>query len=54
MFPFEAMPTAAQYIAEIPPATILCCVRAVVLRSASLTDLSFDLGWLLLFCLGGL
>lgn len=55
MFPFEAMPTAAQYIAEILPAThFMRCVRAVVLRSASLTDLSFDLGWLLLFCLGGL
>lgn len=55
MFPYEAMPQAAQYIAEVLPAThFMRCVRGVVLRSASLGDLSFDLIWLLAFCLGGL
>lgn len=55
MFPYEAMPAAAQYVAEVLPAThFMRCIRAVVLRSASLSDLSFDLCWLMLFCLGGL
>ncbi len=55
MFPYEAMPQAAQYIAEILPAThFMRCVRGVVLRSASLSDLSFDLIWLIAFSLGGL
>ncbi|HMW50079.1 MAG TPA: ABC transporter permease, partial [Cellvibrionaceae bacterium] len=55
MFPYEAMPVVAQYVAELLPAThFMRCIRAVVLRSASLGDLAFDLSWLVLFCFAGL
>lgn len=55
MFPFEAMPQAAQYVAEALPAThFMRCIRAIVLRCAPLGDLSFDLLWLGLFSLFGL
>ncbi|HEY6527828.1 MAG TPA: ABC transporter permease [Cellvibrionaceae bacterium] len=55
MFPYEAMPVAAQYVAELLPAThFMRCIRGVVLRSASLEDLTHDLAWLVLFCLAGL
>lgn len=55
MFPYEAMPKPAQLIAELLPAThFMRCIRAIVLRSAPLSDLAFDLFWLILFCAAGL
>ncbi|WP_462153028.1 ABC transporter permease [Pseudoalteromonas xiamenensis] len=54
MFPFAAMPTAAQYIAEILPAThYVRSIRAVVLRGAHFSDLSFDLVCLVAFSIVG-
>lgn len=54
MFPYEAMPTAAQYLAEVLPAThFMRMIRAVVLRGAHFTTLVFDTLWLAGFtCLG--
>jgi ABC-2 type transport system permease protein len=54
MFPYEAMPEAAQWIAEALPAThFMRMSRAIVLRDAQVFDLSFDALWLLGFtCLG--
>lgn len=47
MFPYEAMPWPAQYLAEALPAThFMRTVRAVVLRDATLLDLIADLTWL--------
>ncbi|MCP5326699.1 MAG: ABC transporter permease [Oceanospirillaceae bacterium] len=55
MFPYEAMPAPAQYIAEVLPAThFMRLVRGIVLRDASLTGQTFDMVWLLVFTLLGL
>ncbi|MFO6424058.1 ABC transporter permease [Motilimonas sp. KMU-193] len=54
MFPYEAMPEAAQWIAEALPAThFMRMSRAIVLRDAAVIDLSLDALWLLAFtCIG--
>lgn len=54
MFPYEAMPIAAQWIAEALPAThFMRMSRAIVLRDAEVLDLGSDALWLLGFtCLG--
>lgn len=50
MFPFDAMPLPAQYIAEILPAThYMRLIRAVVLRGADAAQLLPDILWLLGF-----
>jgi len=50
MFPYEAMPELAQYIAELLPAThFVRLIRGVVLRGATISDLTADIGWLLVF-----
>jgi ABC-2 type transport system permease protein len=55
MFPYEGMPTAAQYIAEALPAThYMRLIRGVVLRDVEIFDMTFDVYWLALFTLGGL
>ena len=55
MFPFEGMPRAAQWLAEIFPLThFLRIVRGIVLRDASLMQLSADVWPLLVFFIVGL
>jgi ABC-2 type transport system permease protein len=55
MFPYEAMPVAAQWIAEVLPAThFVRTIRGVVLRDADLGDLMPDISWLIAFALLGL
>jgi len=50
MFPYDAMPTAAQYIAEILPAThFVRLIHGVFLRGAVATQLLQDILWLLGF-----
>jgi ABC-2 type transport system permease protein len=50
MFPYEAMPIAAQYIAEILPAThFIRLIRGVYLRGANASQLLPDILWLLGF-----
>jgi len=50
MFPFDAMPLAAQYIAEVLPAThFMRLIRAVFLRGADASQLLSDIFWLLGF-----
>jgi ABC-2 type transport system permease protein len=52
MFPFDAMPMAAQYIAEVLPAThFMRLIRAVFLRGADASQLLHDIFWLLGFTL---
>ena len=52
MFPFVAMPKAAQYIAEILPLThFLRVIRGVILRGEPLSGLTGDLAFLALFSL---
>jgi len=47
MFPFAGMPKAAQWIAEVLPMThFMRLIRGVVLRGASLPELSSELIWL--------
>ena len=47
MFPFEAMPLAARYIAEILPAThFMRLIRGVYLRGAQAHQLLPDIIWL--------
>ncbi|MFC3032788.1 ABC transporter permease [Pseudoalteromonas fenneropenaei] len=54
MFPFAAMPTVAQYLAEILPAThYVRAIRAVVLRGAHFSDLQFDMLCLVAFSVIG-
>lgn len=54
MFPFAAMPQAAQYIAEVLPAThYVRAIRAVVLRGAEFSDLLFDMACLIAFSIVG-
>ncbi|QSX32249.1 ABC transporter permease [Shewanella avicenniae] len=54
MFPYDAMPVPAQWIAEVLPAThFMRMVRGIVLRDAELWSLSKDALWLVGFtCLG--
>ncbi|MGL5360220.1 MAG: ABC transporter permease [Shewanella sp.] len=54
MFPYEAMPEPAQWIAEALPAThFMRMSRAIVLRDASVLELEFDTLWLIGFtCVG--
>ncbi|WP_417697878.1 ABC transporter permease [Psychromonas sp.] len=55
MFPYQAMPSAAQWIAEALPAThFMRMIRAIVLRDANIFLLSKDAIWLGFFILGGL
>lgn len=55
MFPYEAMPVVAQWIAEVLPAThFMRAIRGVVLRAADVHDLMRDLLWLAGFSLCGL
>lgn len=55
MFPYEAMPTPAQYISELFPAThFIRLIRGIVLRDASLTGQTADMIWLLGFTTAGL
>ena len=50
MFPFDAMPRAAQYLAEILPAThYMRLIRGVFLRGATASQLLPDILWLLGF-----
>ncbi len=50
MFPFEGMPKAVQYLAEVFPLThFLRIVRGIILRDASLSSLSAELWPLVLF-----
>ncbi len=50
MFPYDAMPTVAQYIAEVLPAThFVRLIRGVYLRDAQLGQLAPDILWLLGF-----
>jgi len=52
MFPYDAMPLAAQYIAEVLPAThFMRLIRAVFLRGAHASQLLPDISWLLVFTL---
>ena len=50
MFPYEAMPMPAQYVAEILPAThYIRLIRGVILRGAEASQLLPDIIWLLGF-----
>ena len=52
MFPHDAMPRAAQHIAEIVPAThFIRLIRGVFLRGATASQLTPDIIWLLGFTL---
>ncbi|MGF1723914.1 ABC transporter permease [Photobacterium nomapromontoriensis] len=55
MFPYEAMPVAAQWVSEILPAThFMRMIRGIVLRGADLVDLWREALWLLGFTILGL
>lgn len=55
MFPYEAMPITAQWIAEILPAThFMRMIRGIVLRGGDLMDLWRDTLWLLGFTILGI
>ncbi|SHO55946.1 ABC transporter permease [Vibrio quintilis] len=55
MFPYEGMPTEAQWIAEVLPAThFMRMIRGIVLRGASLADLWQDAVWMACFTIIGL
>ena len=55
MFPYEAMPELAQYIAEGLPAThFIRLIRGVVLRDVAVVDMTFYMLWLMSFTLLGL
>ncbi|MDX1301846.1 ABC transporter permease [Photobacterium sp.] len=55
IFPYEAMPIAAQWISEILPAThFMRMIRGIVLRGAQLVDLWRDALWLMGFTIIGL
>ena len=52
MFPFDAMPKGAQYVAEILPAThFMRLIRGVFLRGAEASQLLTEIFWLLGFTL---
>ncbi|MBY6195903.1 ABC transporter permease [Vibrio hangzhouensis] len=55
MFPFEAMPVAAQWISEALPAThFMRMIRGIILRGADLADLWRDALWLAGFTVIGI
>lgn len=55
MFPYEAMPVAAQWISEVLPAThFMRMIRGIVLRGADLVDLWRDTLWMAGFTVVGL
>jgi ABC-2 type transport system permease protein len=55
MFPYEAMPIAAQYIAEVFPAThFMRLIRSIVLKDVTIFDMGYDTFWLLIFIVAGL
>ncbi len=55
MFPYEAMPVAAQWISEALPAThFMRMIRGIVLRGSNIIDLWQDALWLLGFTILGL
>ncbi|MDD1780159.1 ABC transporter permease [Enterovibrio sp. ZSDZ35] len=55
MFPYDAMPEPAQWIAEALPAThFMRLVRGIVLRDAEISDLLPDVIWLAVFTVVGL
>jgi ABC-2 type transport system permease protein len=55
IFPYEGMPSAAQYIAEVFPAThFIRLIRGIVLRDAEVFDMSYDMMWLFIFTVLGL
>ncbi|GMQ48132.1 ABC transporter permease [Vibrio sp. 10N] len=55
MFPYEAMPVAAQWIAEALPAThFMRMIRGIILRGADLIDVWRDTLWLAGFTLIGI
>ncbi|MCW8994417.1 MAG: ABC transporter permease [Psychromonas sp.] len=55
VFPYEGMPEAAQYIAEVLPAThFIRLSRGVILREVEIVDMTYDLTWLAIFTLVGL
>lgn len=55
MFPYEGMPVAAQYIAEVLPAThFMRMIRGFVLRDATLMDVHRDVIWMSGFFVLGL
>jgi ABC-2 type transport system permease protein len=50
MFPFQGMPRAAQYIAEVLPLThFVRMVRGIILRGATLGDVSREIWPLVVF-----
>jgi ABC-2 type transport system permease protein len=52
MFPFDGMPRAAQFIGEVLPTThFIRLTRGIMLRDAPLTEISFDLFYLIGFAL---
>jgi ABC-2 type transport system permease protein len=52
MFPFEGMPRAAQYVAELFPLThFLRLIRGIMLRGAEISQLANEVYALLLFML---
>ena len=52
MFPFDGMPQAAQYIGEVLPTThFIRLTRGIMLRDAPLTELSYDVLYLVGFAL---
>ncbi|MCH4295061.1 ABC transporter permease [Shewanella sp. 3B26] len=55
MFPYEAMPIPAQWIAEALPAThFMRMSRAIILRDAEVMQLGFDALWLIGFSVVGI
>jgi ABC-2 type transport system permease protein len=47
MFPFEAMPRAAQLLSQLLPLThFLRIVRGIVLKGSALPDVAIELAWL--------
>ncbi|MCF1427860.1 MAG: ABC transporter permease [Shewanella sp.] len=55
LFPFEAMPKPAQWIAELLPGThFMRIIRGIVLRGGELSDIAPDAFWLLGFTLLGI
>jgi ABC-2 type transport system permease protein len=52
MFPFDGMPKAAQFIGEVLPTThFIRLTRGIMLRDASIAEISFDLFYLVGFAL---
>lgn len=55
LFPYEAMPVATQWIAEVFPAThFMRLIRGIVIRGSTLADLWQDALWLFVFSFIGL